>query len=533
MFSMITTTRVHMNPKEALGSLAHNIDRDFRAKEAHIDGNSDNFEIWKNVGVYNAYKEVFGDVIKEYNEKQKRKDRKILDANGDEVGGYIQNIQTGRRGKKERVVYKNMPDGTKEAVGKRQESQGQRVLYELVCSAGNCEKELDENGKILYTDDGHESHLMRLPYHVNRAACRELTERFEELYPHFKMVCAAWHGDEFYLNAKGVAQSGIEHVHINFIPWADGYKRGLPIQASMSKALEQMGFTNGMDGNGVWHNAYYYWTQDVQEKFESILQEKYAEYMKSKIKDNSLSPMPEDSWTLTFAHPAKGKNLRNLDPAEYRELKDVGRQVNMARKELDSVQDEIVIRRHALEQAEAVIAEAGETKKAIDDYAAAKQEEAERYYLARKEEAEQHYLARKEEADALLREAEEKYRERVQEAELRFGDIVKAYKKISGDLEFYKKRCAEVLKKPMSLDIPIPALERWMKKRKMEKNGMRVSVYDACMEEISTVLKRRAKEQRESADTLNIEVRRQLEIAEESLEDDNDNEDNTGYGFAI
>lgn len=522
MFSMITTTRVHMNPKEALGSLAHNIDRDFRAKEAHIDGNSDNFEIWKNVGVYNAYKEVFGDAIKEYNEKQKRKDRKILDANGDEVGGYIQNIQTGRRGKKERVVYKNMPDGTKEAVGKRQESQGQRVLYELVCSAGNCEKELDENGKILYTDDGHESHLMRLPYHVNRAACRELTERFEELYPHFKMVCAAWHGDEFYLNAKGVAEPGIEHVHINFIPVATGgYKRGLPIQASMSKALEQMGFTNGMDDNGVWHNAYYYWTQDVQEKFESILLEKYAEYMKSKIKDNSLPLMPEDSWTLTFAHPAKGKNLRNLDPAEYRELKDVGRQVNMARKELDSVQDEIGIRRHAVEQAEIVIAEAGERKKAIDDYAAAKQEEAERYYLARKEEA-----------DTLIWDAEDEARRRVQEAELRFGDIVKAYKKISDDLQLYKKRCAEVLKKPMTLSIPTPAVERWMKRKKIHnKYGMLVSVYDACMDELRPLYERRAKEQQESADTLDREIRRQLEIMEESVEDNA--EDDTGGGYSV
>lgn len=521
MFSMITTTRVHINPKEALGSFPHNVDKRFREKEAHIDGNSKNFEIWKDVGVYNAYEETFGESIKAYNEKQKRKDRKIMDENGDEVSGYIQSIQQGRRGKKARVVYKNMPDGSKEAVGKREESQGQRLLYELVCSAGNCEKMRDDAGRIIYTEDDHEIHHMRLPYEVNRAACKELTEKFEELYPHFKLVCAAWHGDEFFLNEKGVVESGIEHVHINFIPWADGYKRGLSKQASMSKALEQMGFTNGMDDNGVWHNAYYYWTQDVQEKFEGILQEKYAEYMKSKIKDNSLSPMPEDSWTLTFAHPAKGKNLRNLDPAEYRELKDVERQVNMARKELDSVQDEIGIRRHALEQAEIVIAEAGERKKAIDDYAAAKQEEAERYYLARKEEA-----------DTLIWDAEDEARRRVQEAELRFGDIVKAYKKISDDLQLYKKRCAEVLKKPMTLSIPTPAVERWMKRKKIHnKYGMLVSVYDACMDELRPLYERRAKEQQESADTLDREIRRQLEIMEESVEDNA--EDDTGGGYSV
>lgn len=523
---MVTTVRVHMNPKEALHTQKHNLNRSFREKEAHIDGNSKNFEIWKDVGVYNAYEETFGESIKAYNEKQKRKDRKIMDENGDEVSGYIQSIQQGRRGKKARVVYKNMPDGSKEAVGKREESQGQRLLYELVCSAGNCEKMRDDAGRIIYTEDDHEIHHMRLPYEVNRAACKELTEKFEELYPHFKLVCAAWHGDEFFLNEKGVVEFGIEHVHINFIPWADGYKRGLSKQASMSKALEQMGFANGMDDNGVWHNAYYYWTQDVQKTFEGILREKYAEYQKVQAKrefgDNGFLAALSCLDTLEFEHPAKGKNLPNLDPAEYRELKDVKRQVNEAKNELNGVQDEIDTKNEALEHAEAVIAKAEEVEKNLDDYAASKREDADRYYLARKEEA-----------DAIFQEAEKRYNERTQEAELRFGHIATAYKKISDDLEFYKKRCAEVLKNPMSLDIPIPALERWMKKRKIEKDGMRVSVYDACMDELSALFKKRAREQRESADTLSIEVRRQLEIAEKSLEDDNDNEDNTGYGFVV
>ena len=172
MFSMITTTRVHINPKEALGSFPHNVDKRFREKEAHIDGNSKNFEIWKDVGVYNAYEETFGESIKAYNEKQKRKDRKIMDENGDEVSGYIQSIQQGRRGKKARVVYKNMPDGSKEAVGKREESQGQRLLYELVCSAGNCEKMRDDAGRIIYTEDDHEIHHMRLPYGVTAQPAR-------------------------------------------------------------------------------------------------------------------------------------------------------------------------------------------------------------------------------------------------------------------------------------------------------------------------------------------------------------------------
>ena len=194
----------------------------------------------------------------------------------------------------------------------------------------------------------------------------------------------------------------------------------------------------------------------------------------------------------------------------------------MANEELDSVQDKIDAKNRDLEYAKQVIAKAEEKEKNIDDCIASKLEDAEQYCQSRKEEA-----------DALIREAEEKHRERLQEAELRFGHIESVCKKILEDLEFYRKRCTEVLKGNVSLDIPIPALERWMKKRKLEKNGMRVSVYDACMEELSPVLERRAKKQQEAAYTLSNEVRKQMELAEESLKDGKDNEDDTGYGYAV
>lgn len=494
MFFMTVTTRIHMNPNEASGSFSHNVDKRFREREEHIDGWSNRFEVWKNKGIYETYSEVFGDAIREYNAKQKRKDRKIMDANGDEVGGYIQSIQTSRRGKKERVVYKKMPDGSKEAVGKRQESQGQRLLYELVCSAGNCEKARDDAGRILYTDAGHEIHPYRVPYEVNRAACRELTDRFEELYPRLKVVAAAFHGDEVYLNEKGVQEQGIEHVHINFIPVASGYKRGLPIQASISKALEQMGFKNSLDENGEWHNAYYYWTQDVQKHFEDIVQEKYAEYRKEHAME--LEP-------LVFEHPARGKNLENLDPAVYRERKDAKRQLNAANAELKTVQEE-------LEQAEMVIA-------------------------SKMQEADLYYADRKEEADALLRDAEDKHEKRAQEVKQRFCNILEKLKKVSDDLELYKKCCMEVVQKRMSLDIPAPAVERWMRKRKIKKNGRYISIYDDCMDEISPEVRRRAKEQYDKADTLSVEVRKQIEIAEEYMKEfeSDKTEKDAGYGLAV
>lgn len=517
---MVTTVRVHMNHRESCFSLKHNRNKDFRKHEDHIDGNSDRFEVWKDVGVYNAYGEVFGNAIRAYNKKQKRKDRKIVDENGDEIGGYIQSIQTSRRGKKERVVYKNMPDGSKETVGKRQESQGQRLLYEIVCSAGNCEKERDDDGKIIYDEDGHEIHPYRLPYEVNRAACKELSDRFEELYPHFKMVCSSWHGDEFYLNANGVAEPGIEHVHINFIPVATGYKRGLSKQASISKALEQMGFVNAVDDNGVWHNAYYYWTQDVQQKFEDILREKFTEYQAEKKKSFpkfSILAYALYSEELTFKHPAKGKSLPNLDPERYRELKDVERQLNVANDELNVVQGE-------LEQAEKTIADAKEKEENLDDYIAAKMQEADQYYAERKEEA-----------AGLIREAMEKHKQKVEEAELRFGDIVNALKKISEDLEFCKKRCLELLNKKLPINISDKMVEYWLRKNKIVRNNKWVSAYDACSDDISRKVRTKAEAQYNQADTLSVEVRKQMEIAAEYMEEFESDKDetNTEYGLVV
>lgn len=222
--------------------------------------------------------------------------------------------------------------------------------------------------------------------------------------------------------------------------------------------------------------------------------------------------------TLHFIHPARGKNLTNLDPAEYRELKDVKRQVNVAYEELDDVQDKIDAKSEALEHAEQVIAQAEVKEKNLAVTIASKLDEAEQYYMARKEEA-----------DELLRKAEETYQERLQEAELRFGHIVRAYKKISDELEFYKKRCWNVLAKKMSLTISDKMLERWMKKNKIVRNEKWVSVYDACAADISRLGLERAKDQYKAADALQKEVQRQLEFTEESSDTD---EDDTGYASA-
>ena len=122
-----TTVRMHMNPEEALGTVGHVLEKEFRDKEAHVNPEGE-FEVWINKGVYGVYKEVFGEAIAEYNQKQKRKDRRITDAEGDEITGDIKSVKESKRGKLKKTVEKKRDDGTIERIEIVQDN-GQRLFY--------------------------------------------------------------------------------------------------------------------------------------------------------------------------------------------------------------------------------------------------------------------------------------------------------------------------------------------------------------------------------------------------------------------
>lgn len=311
-----TTARMHMNPSEALGSVAHVIDKEYRAKESHVSADGE-FEIWVDKGVYNVYKENFEEAIQAYNTKQKRKDRRIEDENGDCVTAYIKSVKESQRGKSKKTISKKMEDGTVQKIEVSQDN-GQRVLYELVVSAGNCNKLLDSKGRVQYTADGHEIHPQRVEKEINKRAIQRFCEEFEANYQNFKIALCAYHADEQYLNARGNYEWGIEHAHIDFIPVASGYSRGLTKQAGMRKALEQMGFKNRYESDGTYKNAYQDFCSDAQTRFEEILHQEYFRYY---VEDKGMNF--EDIEELEIIHPARGKGKQNLDPDVFRATKEM------------------------------------------------------------------------------------------------------------------------------------------------------------------------------------------------------------------
>lgn len=312
MKEKITTIRVHMNKRDAVETLLHALDKDFRNREGHIIPNGE-FEIWRNDDVYTAYGKIFGDSLKEYNDKQKRRDRRIEDAQGDAVAGYIQQVMSCKRGKRTRKVEKICDDGQKVEIGETT-STGTRLVYEFILSAGNCDKTFDEKGQVVYDNTGHEIHRMRIPAEVSKRTLRAFTDAFEDMYPHLKICYASYHADEFYMNDKDIMEFGVEHEHLGVIPVATGYKRGMSKQQSITKALKQMGFVDGRDDTGTYHNAYWYLCDDMQKKFEDMLQKEYNQWLRENNKEPEL---------LIVTHPVRGKNKPCLSSQQFRELKDI------------------------------------------------------------------------------------------------------------------------------------------------------------------------------------------------------------------
>ena len=169
------------------------------AKEDHIDPNG-HFEVWLDEDPRTAYERLFGEAVQAYNAKQKRDDRKITD------------------------YYKQICEDKKK-----------HPVYELII--GIYGKKTDGT-PICSKNDG-------------KRILRAFVEDWERRNPHLKLCGAYYHCDE----SVGVNGSQVGHVHIDYIPVGDGFSRGLTVQSSLSRALEQQGFLS----QGMNHTAQIQW----------------------------------------------------------------------------------------------------------------------------------------------------------------------------------------------------------------------------------------------------------------------------------
>lgn len=162
------------------GDLYHN-NRRFVAENVDKSRIVDNITIISE-DVKTVYHELFDDALAEYNSKQKRKDRIIKD--------YHDHIRHSRQ---------------------------EKEFHEVIFQIGNkddtpCGSDISQRAT---------------------EALKQYAESFQKRNPHLRMFNAVIHLDE-----------ATPHIHIDFVPFATEQKRGLSTRVSLSKALEQQGFTS-------------------------------------------------------------------------------------------------------------------------------------------------------------------------------------------------------------------------------------------------------------------------------------------------
>lgn len=153
-----------------------------------------------------AYQEIFGEALEKYNAKQKRADRKIED--------YCDHIKKSKNGEK--------------------------LFYEDVVQWGSKEDfqkpEMRERAK---------------------EALVQYVKGFEERNPNLKLIGAYIHMDE-----------ASPHLHLDYIPVAQGYTRGLETRNSLDKAMKQMGYQPEKESRK--NNATKLWKENERSVFGEI-----------------------------------------------------------------------------------------------------------------------------------------------------------------------------------------------------------------------------------------------------------------------
>ena len=203
------------------GSLTHNR-RDFIAENVDSSRTPLNVE-YCNEDIRAVYHELFDNALARYNEKQTRKDRVIDD--------YYEKIRTGKQ---------------------------EKLFEELIIQIGNKDdmNASSENGQLA------------------RQILDEYMQSFQQRNPTLRVFSAHLHMDE-----------ATPHLHIDFIPFTTGSKRGLETRVSLKKALEALGFAGGTKS----HTELNQWIEAEKQVLASIMARHDIEWEQKGTHEEHLS----------------------------------------------------------------------------------------------------------------------------------------------------------------------------------------------------------------------------------------------------
>ena len=186
------------------GSVNHN-SRKFRAE--NVDGSRTHLNIdYCNEHIQTVYHQLFDKALKRYNEKQTRADRRI--------SNYYEKIRSGNQ---------------------------EKPFHEIILQIGNKE-DMSATGE--YSE-------------LARRILDEYYRRFQERNPNLRVFSAHLHMDE-----------ATPHIHIDFVPFTTGSKRGLDTRVSLKQALAAQGFKGGTRGATEWAQ----WVQSEKEQLAAVME---------------------------------------------------------------------------------------------------------------------------------------------------------------------------------------------------------------------------------------------------------------------
>ena len=275
------------------GSVNHNT-RAFTAKNVDKNRSADNVEFCQE-DIKQVYHKLFDEALERYNAKQKRKDRLI--------DNYYEKI---RRGKQE------------------------KLFHEVIFQIGNKD---DMNAK---SEDGL----------LAKKILTEFIDEFQARNPNLYVFSAHLHMDE-----------ETPHLHIDFVPYITGSKRGLDTRVSLKSALAEEGFAGGTRGATELNQ----WIASEKQELATVMERYGVEWLQKGTHEKHLS-------VLEFEKKERAREAAELD-SQKREISSVvaqlGEEVSVKKQELQNVTIEKELAEEATQKANEERTTAQQEKEAL------------------------------------------------------------------------------------------------------------------------------------------------------------------------
>ena len=246
------------------GSVNHN-SRKFHAKNTDPERSHLNVTYCQE-NIKAVYHELFDEALERYNAKQTRVDRRIEN--------YYEKIRSGKQ---------------------------EKPFHEIILQVGN------KDDMSADSDEGR----------LAAAVLDEYIRAFQERNPNLRVFSAHLHMDE-----------ATPHLHIDFVPFTTGSKRGLDTRVSLKQALAAQGFKGGTRGDTEWSQ----WVRSEKEQLSAVMERHGIEWEDKGTHDKHLS-------VLDYKKEQRAKEIAALETVKAEKESQVESQERRLKELAPAVKD--------------------------------------------------------------------------------------------------------------------------------------------------------------------------------------------------